>query len=64
VSIFVSILFDKEAVSLPNLFVNIADVSDIFNFLFILVSKANFKFLICFDTNKVVAIVLSATVES
>ena len=61
---FALILFDKEIVSLANLFVIIADVSEMLSFLSELVSVAIFRFLICLDTNKVVAIVLSATVES
>ena len=58
------IRLDRLIVSLAILFDNITDVSEIFSFLLVLVSAANFEFLICFDTNKVVAIVLSATVES
>ena len=61
---FAFILFDKEMVSLANLFFIIADVSEIFSFLSELVSVEIFRFLICFETNKVVAMVLSATVES
>ena len=55
---------ERLIVSLPILFDNMTDVSELFNFLLVLVSAANFEFLICFDTNNVVAIVLSAIVES
>ena len=66
VALFTSalILFDNEAVSLANLLDNIAAVSNKLNFPSAAVPTIPLKLLICLLTNKVVAIVLSAIVES
>ena len=63
-SAFKLILLDKETVSLPILLVNIAAVSAIFSFSPAVAPVATANVLICLATNKVVAMVLSATVES
>ena len=66
VALFTSalILFDNDAVSFANLLDNIAAVSNKLNFPSAAVPTISLKLLICLLTNKVVAIVLSATVES
>ena len=58
------ILFDSETVSLANLLDNIAEVSNRFNFSSAVALNVLDKPLICLLTNKVLAMVLSATVES
>ena len=58
------ILFDNDAVSLANLLDNIAEVSNKLNFPSAADPTIFVKLLICLLTNKVDAIVLSATVES
>ena len=58
------ILLDKETVSLAIRLDNIAAVSEIFNFVAVLLNAVCDKLFICLLTNKVLAMVLSATVES